>query len=116
MSYYKQNCPTTTISRNPNELEDITGNLYLTVVIAAKRADQIQQEIREELQQKLENFAAYSDTLDDMGENNEQVEISKYYESLPKATLLAVNELMAGETYFRVPKKYKKQKRVQQAK
>jgi len=111
MSYYKENCPTSTITRNPIELEDVTGNLYLTVVVAAKRADQIQNEIKEELHQKLENFAAYNDSLDEMGENTEQIEISKYYESLPKPTLLAMNELMSGETYFRVPRKYKKQKR-----
>jgi DNA-directed RNA polymerase subunit K/omega len=95
--------PTTTVSRDTRKLDDITGNLYESVVIISKRANQIGSQMKEELHAKLEEFATDSDNLEEVFENREQIEISKYYESLPKATLLATQEFLEGKVYFRNP-------------
>jgi DNA-directed RNA polymerase subunit K/omega len=82
-----------------------TGNIYETLVIIAKRANQISAEMKEELNGKLAEFASTSDNLEEIFENREQIEISKYYERLPKPTLIAIQEFQEGKIYFRNPAK-----------
>lgn len=94
---------TSAISRDLSELEDVTGNIYQTISILGKRANQISSNLKEELQGKLEEFAADHDNLEEVFENREQIEISSHYERLPKPTLKAINELMEGKVYFRKP-------------
>ncbi len=96
---------TTTITRDLDKLEIGTNNIYETLVIVAKRANQINAELKEELTQKLEEFASYNDNLEEIFENREQIEISKYYERLPKPTLLALEEFIENQIYFRNPSK-----------
>lgn len=84
--------PTNTVTRDLSKLAEPTGNIYESAVIIAKRSNQIAAEIKQELKQKLEEFSNYADTLEETFENREQIEISKYYERLPKATLIAVQE------------------------
>jgi DNA-directed RNA polymerase subunit K/omega len=97
--------PESTISRDTTALEDGTGNLYESVSIIAKRADQISAQMKEELNAKLDEFASDSDNLEEIFENREQIEISKYYESLPKPTLMATEEYLNKKIYFRNPNK-----------
>ncbi len=84
--------PTNTVTRDLSKLAEPTGNIYESAVIIAKRSNQIAAEIKQELKQKLEEFSNYADTLEETFENREQIEISKYYERLPKATLIAIQE------------------------
>ena len=93
--------PTDTITRNLSELAKPTGNIYETVMIIAKRANQISANVKQELSQKLEEFSNYADTLEETFENREQIEISKHYERLPKPTLVAIEEFRDGEIYYR---------------
>ncbi|NPA45231.1 MAG: RNA polymerase Rpb6, partial [Chlorobi bacterium] len=83
------------------EFEKETGNLYKSLVIISKRSKQIQREIKEELDKKLNEFASYTDNLEEIFENREQIEISKFYERLPKPILIATQEFLNGEIYFR---------------
>lgn len=85
------------------DLCDETGNLYESVAIIAKRANQISVQIKEDLSKKLAEFASYNDSLEEVFENREQIEISRYYEKLPKPTLLATQEFVDGEIYWRDP-------------
>ncbi len=103
MDYKKTNASDTTITRNFTDLEENTGNIYKSVVISSKRSNQIQKEIKEELNKKLEEFASYTDNLEEIFENREQIEISKFYERLPKPTLIALEELLEDKIYFRDP-------------
>ena len=105
MDYKKLKIETTTITRNVNELNDITGNIYESVSILAKRANQIGHELKEELNGKIEEFATPNDNLEEVFENREQIELAKYYEHLPKPTLIAINEFLNGQIYFRRPDK-----------
>jgi len=105
MDYKKSNASNTTITRNLNMLDAETGNIYESVIVITKRANQISVEVREELSKKLEEFASYSDNLEEVFENREQIEISKYYERLPKATLIALQEFGEGKIYYRNPAK-----------
>ena len=93
--------PTHTITRNLSELAKPTGNIYETVMIIAKRANQISANVKQELSQKLEEFSNYADTLEETFENREQIEISKHYERLPKPTLVAIEEFRNNEIYYR---------------
>lgn len=93
--------PTNTITRNLSELAKPTGNIYETVMIIAKRANQISANVKQELSQKLEELSNYADTLEETFENREQIEISKHYERLPKPTLVAIEEFRDGEIYYR---------------
>lgn len=111
MSYKKVDTIDTTITRNLNELEEATGNIYHSLVVISRRANQISVEIKEELNRKLEDFASYTDNLEEIFENREQIEISKHYESLPKAPNYAIQEFIDGKIYWRVPRKFKKKKR-----
>jgi DNA-directed RNA polymerase subunit K/omega len=80
-----------------------TGNIYKSVVIIGKRANQIGVEIKQDLNKKLAEFASYNDSLEEVFENREQIEISRYYEKLPKPTLLATQEFLDGNVYWRDP-------------
>ncbi|MCK5029643.1 MAG: DNA-directed RNA polymerase subunit omega [Bacteroidales bacterium] len=103
MDYKKTKAPVTTITRNLNEIDKETGNIYEAVAIVSKRANQIGSELKEELNRKLEEFASYTDNLEEIFENREQIEISRFYERLPKPTLIAVQEFMDDQIYYRKP-------------
>ncbi|MDI1234995.1 MAG: DNA-directed RNA polymerase subunit omega [bacterium] len=90
-------------ARNLKELEAISGNLYLSAVVIAKRANQISAQVKEELSGKLAEFATDHDNLEEVHENREQIEISAYYEKIPKATLVATQEFIDGKIYYRLP-------------
>jgi DNA-directed RNA polymerase subunit K/omega len=87
------------------DLDKTTGNLYESIVIMSKRANQISNNIKEELTQKLSEFASSNDNLEEVFENREQIEISKHYERLPKPSLVAVQEFLENKVYFRNPNK-----------
>ncbi len=101
MAYKKTDAPTTTITRDLVKIAEPTGNIYESVVICAKMADQVNSEIRKELYEKLEEFATYSDNLEEIHENREQIEVSRYYEKLPKPTLIALEEFMSDKVYYK---------------
>ena len=101
MDYKKSKAPTNTVTRNIMDLCEETGNIYESVAIIAKRANQISVEIKQDLSKKLAEFASYNDSLEEVFENREQIEISRYYEKLPKPTLLATQEFIDGNVYWR---------------
>jgi DNA-directed RNA polymerase subunit K/omega len=103
MDYRKSKAPTNTITRNVLELCKDTGNIYESVAIISKRANQISADIKQDLNKKLAEFASYSDSLEEVYENREQIEISRYYEKLPKPSLIATQEFIDGEIYYRDP-------------
>jgi DNA-directed RNA polymerase subunit K/omega len=103
MDYKKTKAAQTTVARNLDVLSEETGNIYETVLILGKRANQIASELKEELNQKLQEFASYTDNLEEIFENREQIEISKFYERLPKPTLISFQELEEGQIYHRNP-------------
>lgn len=105
MNYKYDEIPGSTITRDTRELDKDTKNLYEAVAIISKRANQITLEMREELNNKLEEFSMDVDNLEEIFENREQIEISRYYESLPKPTLIAVDEFLKGDVYYRNPAK-----------
>ena len=105
MDYRKSKAPTNTVSRNIMDLCEGTGNIYESVAIISKRSNQIAVEIKQALSKKLQEFASYSDSLEEVFENREQIEISRYYEKLPKPTLLATQEFVDGNVYWRDPSK-----------
>ena len=107
MNYKKTNAAPSTITRNQIDLDKDTGNIYESLVIISKRANQINSVIKEELNNKLEEFASYTDNLEEVFENREQIEISKFYERLPKPTLIALQEFLDGKIYYRNPNKDK---------
>ena len=107
MDYKKTNAPTTTVTRNLMELCEDTGNIYETVAIIGKRANQIAAEMKNDLSKKLQDFASYNDNLEEVFENREKIEISRYYEKLPKPTLIATQEYIEGKVYYRNPAKEK---------
>ena len=94
-----------TITRDLRELDVETGNIYESLVIMSKRANQISNNVKEELHQKLSEFASSNDNLEEIFENREQIEISKYYEKLPKPSLVAVQEFLEDKIYYRNPNK-----------
>lgn len=96
--------PTNTITRDIKDLAAPTGNIYETVVILSKRANQIALAEKKELAKKLEDFRGDRDTMDEVFENKEQIEISKYYERQPKPDLVAISEFENGELYYRFAK------------
>lgn len=93
--------PNSIITRNTADLVGETHNVYKSVAIISKRANQISQKIKEELNSKLAEFATSVDNLEEVFENREQIEISKHYERLPKPTILATEEFIEGKVYFR---------------
>ena len=102
MDYKKSKASVTTITRNISNLDNDTDNIYETVMIVSKRANQISVELKHELNRKLEEFAYYTDNLEEVFENREQIEISKYYERLPKPTLIATEEFLEDNIYYRM--------------
>ena len=102
MDYKKSKASVTTVTRDLHRLDADTNNIYQTVMIVAKRANQISVELKHELNRKLEEFAYYTDNLEEVFENREQIEISKYYERLPKPTLIATQEFLDDDIYYRM--------------
>ena len=105
MDYKKTNATKTTITNNTKLFEDKVGNIYSAIVALEKRSNQISSEIKEELLGKLDEFATHNDNLDEVFENKEQIEVSKFYEKLPKPTLIAIKELLDDELFVKTPKK-----------
>ena len=105
MDYKKLKAPTNTITRDMNTLCEPVGNIYETVRIISKRSNQISAEIKRELDKKLQDFSSVTDNLEEVFENREQIEISRYYEKMSKATLSAVKEFEEGDIYYRNPAK-----------
>ena len=105
MDFKKTNAPSTTVTRNLMDFCRDTNNLYESVAIIAKRSNQIATAMKEELNKKLVEFGANNDTLEEVFENEEQIQISRYYERLPKPTLIATQEFLEDRIYFRNPAK-----------
>ena len=103
MDYKKSTAPTNTVTRDIMNLCKDTGNIYETIAIIGKRANQISTEIKQELTKKLQEFASSTDNLDEVFENREQIEISRFYERLPKPSLIATQEFIEGKVYYRNP-------------
>ncbi|MBC7524561.1 MAG: DNA-directed RNA polymerase subunit omega [Flavobacterium sp.] len=101
MDLKKTSAPVNTITYNKNIIEEPTGNVYEAITIMAKRANQINTEIKKELLDKLDEFATYNDSLEEVFENKEQIEVSKFYEKLPKPHSLAVQEWLDGKIYYK---------------
>ena len=107
MDYKKTTAPGTTVTRDLMSLAEGTGNVYETVRIIGKRSNEIASDIKHDLERKLQEFSSYTDSLDEVFENREQIEISRYFERLPKPTLIATQDFIDGEVYFRNPAKEK---------
>lgn len=107
MDYKKINAPLNTVTRDMSQLSSEVGNVYETVKIIGKRANQISVEMKSELEKKLQEFASYNDNIEEVFENREQIEISRFYEKLPKATLIAAQEFVEDKIYYRNPLKDK---------
>ncbi|MDR0743210.1 MAG: DNA-directed RNA polymerase subunit omega [Tannerella sp.] len=105
MDYRKSKAPSNAISRDMSKMWEETGNIYETVAIIGKRSNQISAEMKHDLDKKLQEFASYSDNLEEVFENREQIEISRYYEKLPKPTLIATKEYEDGDIYWKNPVK-----------
>lgn len=101
MDYKKSRAPKNTVTRDLNQLTEPVGNVYETIAILGKRANQISGAIKKELDAKLQDFSIPQDALDETFENKEQIEISRTYEKMPKSTLIATQELVDGELVFR---------------
>ncbi|MCQ2189795.1 MAG: DNA-directed RNA polymerase subunit omega [Paludibacteraceae bacterium] len=110
MDFKKVNAPTTTVTRDMNSLSERTGNIYETVSIIGKRANQVSIDIKNELDKKLKEFEIGNDNLDEVFENREQIEISRYYERLPKPVLIATKEYEDGDISYRMAQKVQKNK------
>ena len=108
MDYKKTNAPATTVTRDMMELCADTGNVYETVAIIGKRANQISVEIKNDLSKKLAEFASYNDNLEEVFENREQIEISRYYEKLPKPDLIATKDYIEGKYIIEIRLRRKK--------
>jgi DNA-directed RNA polymerase subunit K/omega len=105
MNNAKPAVASSTITRDLRELDVQTDNIYESIVIMSKRANQISNNVKEELHQKLSEFASSNDNLEEVFENREQIEISKHYERMPKASLVAVQEFLENKVYYRNPTK-----------
>ncbi len=105
MDYKKVKTDKVAVTRNLRTFDEQTENIYETVAILAKRANQIGKELKEELNRKIEEFSTTGDNLEEIFENREQIEIAKFYERLPKPTLLAIQEFLDDEIYYRNPTK-----------
>ena len=101
MDIKKTDAPINTITFDKNKVDEPTNNIYEAISVVAKRANQINSEIKKELLEKLDEFATYNDSLDEIFENKEQIEVSKFYEKLPKPHALAMQEWLDGKIYYR---------------
>jgi hypothetical protein len=97
----KTNAPLNTITYNKATIEAPTGNIYKAINIIAKRSNQINIEVKKELIEKLDEFATHNDSLEEVFENKEQIEVSRYFEKLPKSHAIALEEWMDGKIYYR---------------
>ncbi|MBT8323806.1 MAG: DNA-directed RNA polymerase subunit omega [Winogradskyella sp.] len=101
MDLKKTDAPVTSVTYDRNEIDKPTQNIYEAISVISKRAEQINTDIRRELIDKLEEFATYNDSLEEVFENKEQIEVSKFYEKLPKPHALAVKEWLDDKIYYR---------------
>ena len=104
----KKNIPNNTVTRKLSDFDPETGNVYKSINIIAKRANHIAAELKQELNKKLADFAtsaSTADTIEETFENHEQIEISRYYERLPKPAIIATEEFLDGELYYRESEK-----------
>lgn len=101
MDLKKSNAPLTTITRDVSKIDAKTGNIYEAIMIIAARATQIGVDLKKELNDKLDEFAANAENLEEVFENKEQIEVSRFYEKLPKPTAIAVQEWLEDRIYFR---------------
>ena len=108
MDYRKTTAPTNTVTRDMIKLcHDNQDNVYETVMVIAKRANQISNEMKQDLEKKLEEFTKLSDNLEEVFENHEQIEISRSYEKMPKPTLIATQEYLEDKIYYKNPSREK---------
>ena len=105
MAYKDSTAERTTITRSLRELESETSNIYETITVLSKRSNQINVEMKEELNQKLDEFATSTDNLEEIFENREQIEVSRYYERLPKSGAIAIQELENEKIFWKSPEK-----------
>ena len=103
MNFKNTNAETTTVTRNMDEIEEVTGNIYESLVVVSKRSNQIAVDLKEELIAKLAEFASTTDNLEEIFENREQIEISRFYVRLPKTNAMALKEFLDDKVYFRLP-------------
>ena len=103
MAYKDSNAERTTITRSIKSLEDDTDNIYESITVLSKRSNQINIEMKEELDQKLDEFATSTDNLEEIFENREQIEVSRYYERLPKSGAIAIQELENEKIFWKSP-------------
>lgn len=109
MDHKKTQAPDNTVTRDMMKMTEETGNVYETVRIIGKRANEISVDLKHDLEKKLQEFTSHNDSLEEIFENREQIEISRFYERMPKSTLLATQEFIDNEVYFRNPTKEKKE-------
>ena len=103
MDFKKVNAPTTTVTYDRDKIDDTTDNIYKAISIISKRTVQINEDIKKELISKLEEFATPSENLEEIFENKEQIEVSKFYERLPKANAIAIDNWLSEKIYYRKP-------------
>lgn len=103
MNFKNSSAERSTITRNTVDIESKTGNIYESIVALSKRSNQLSSELKEELNQKLQEFASTTDNLEEIFENREQIEISRFYEKLPKPVAIAMDELLGDKIYMRHP-------------
>jgi hypothetical protein len=103
MNFKNSTAERSTVTRDTIKMEKETGNIYESIVILSKRSNQISVDLKEELTQKLQEFASSTDNLEEIFENREQIEISKFYEKLPKPVAMAMQELIDEKIYVRAP-------------
>jgi DNA-directed RNA polymerase subunit K/omega len=101
MDYKRTKADKTTETRNISEFNDLTENIYETISMISKRSNQIAQDLKQELYHKIEEFASQTDNLEEIFENREQIEITRFYEQLPKPTLIAIHEYLTGQLVYR---------------
>lgn len=107
--YQKLEAPASIVTRDVEKLEEHCDNVYEAISIVSKRSNQIGTALKQELDQKLQEFASVTDSLEEIFENREQIEISKMYERMPKPSAIALEEFLAGKVYFRHPEEEKKE-------
>lgn len=111
MDYKKVKTDLEAVTRDTRKFSEHTANIYETVVVISKRSNQIALELKDELNKKIEEFATTNDNLEEVFENKEQIEIARFYERLPKPTLISVNEFLNDQIYYRNPHKETKKKK-----
>ncbi|MGI9532068.1 DNA-directed RNA polymerase subunit omega [Lutimonas sp.] len=101
--YKNTEAPESTITFDKIKIEAPTQNIYKAIAIMSKRASQVNEDLKSELIDKLEEFATFNDSLEEVFENKEQIEVSRFYERLPKPTAIAVQEWLDEEIFYRTP-------------